>query len=319
MVGIGTPNVVLSLIGLSILGAGLLGAAGVGPIALAGLGPAQLSVGIVAQFSWKTANLTAIVTPNNVLPAGGSNSVPGCPSFSSTIYWGDGAVVPANAAASYTHTYIQNGIYTVSETVLETLCTIPKSTSQVSVSAQLTAPSATSGTASSGLGKTPSSVAPSFSVQTSNLNVTLRDTSVATNESIKAVTFAFGDGAMSTPGAGGLVTSHVYTAAGTYRVLETVTGSAQVYCSNCGAGTYPIFTTATNVTVVVGVSSAATVVGPSPPPAASGALSGPVLAAIFGGGALAGLPLVLRSRFGTALGLSGAAGVIGFAFGVGWI
>ncbi len=261
--------------------------------------------------------MSATITQSNTLPSSPANSLPNCPSFSNTIYWGDGAV--SLGSSPVTHTYVQASIYTVAETVTETFCTNPKTPSQVSVATMLTVPSSTTGFAGSGLGKTPTTISPAFSVRSSNLTVTLTDVSSAFNESVRTVTFAFGDGAVSTAGAAGLTVTHTFASFGTYRIVETVIGSAQVYCSTCGAGTYPTFTTATNVTVAAGMVTQNVTVGSTPAPTPTVAFGGPVLAAVFGGAVLALLPWVLQTRYGTILGGSAIAAAVGYAVGVGWI
>jgi len=157
--------------------------------------PTQATGGTpVPQFSFTTSNLTAAFTDQST-DIGGTISA-------HTWSFGDGSY---SAATNPVHVYGSAGLYTVTETVTDSI----SRTSQTS--SQIIAVSAARPT-----GNSPTSA---FTSSSSGLTAAFVDTSTDSGGAISSYAWSFGDGSTETTKS----PNHTYAAAATYSVTHTVT------------------------------------------------------------------------------------------------
>lgn len=242
------------------VGGGILGALGAIVLVLAlliGFGLVQLSVvpnslafGAAAGFTYQQNVQSVSVTIQNYQPAGaGGVAAFGQPqksptlTYSSIIAWGDGSSAPVSNGQTVTHSYANAGSFNVTLSMGQGASApqtgVPIFLSKTTVYVVLLFPGASSGAVgSANPQKGPSYILPSFTVQTTNLSVTVSDTTSGSGLTIRSANWTWGDGSPSKPcpvgalGLLGCVASHGYAASGTYQIAETFvfvpTGSSTV-------------------------------------------------------------------------------------------
>jgi len=240
---------------------GLLGLAGVAAISTFGSGIGPVSSQLViptASFSYSANNKVVNVDITNVAPT----PVVSISSWFTEFSWGDGTIASVTTASNQ-HIYASGGPETLTDLLCEnanSLAANPTVQSCISVStvvlvpsSEITTPATGSITSTSPNGN--AKIVPSFSVNVSGLSVSVRDTSVASNETIKNVSFGFGDGTASVLVPSGGNSTHLYAAKGSYSITEIVTGSALSIGASGSNTTFvpPTYTLTSNVTVAPSV------------------------------------------------------------------
>jgi hypothetical protein len=209
------------VIGVVIAIVGILGAIGTVPGLACATSPCGTNSTITASFIATTNNLTVTITDDSQAFIGGNAA----PADVSHIYltWGDGSSTTLARGAVLTHSYPKAGQYPIYEKVWATFSPANAANKNISTFSETIAVKA-GGSCTSNCGQVGYTLAASATFVTSNLTVTVTDTSTATNVSRVAVTLSWGDGTTMTTSSLGGVESHTYGSAGTYNLTDSVSG-----------------------------------------------------------------------------------------------
>lgn len=248
MLPLGPQNKALAIVGAVVAIVGLLGVAGVVPLAVACSGESNCQLQATAPsisggFSWGTIGLGVTFVDSSTVSQATVKSV----SFS----FGDGQVAVGTIGGTTIHTYAQSGVYNVTETLTgvsssscqlgscPSVSAVVYHTVKVSIgnnSGGLTGPNNGGSGSGSGPGLTGSqlcqiakncpSVVSGFTWQANATRVAVQDASVVSNAQEQKVVWSWGDGQSSTLTGASFSAAHTYTGFGTYQITETVTAGS---------------------------------------------------------------------------------------------